>query len=554
MDLARLETLDEELVRMLAKRAELVARLPEAAGRSLDAVWRAWEQGLPEPRFDPAIRQGLFSLANRLGGKGSRERPDDRDGRDGREAAASRESSADAKQREGYRLSARPGELKIELPGPADELEVTATAFLAAMTGQPFRLDEVILGDELFDFGKALNQLGGRLAWGAGFIQAEPADPIRLHEGFAACGRSAFAAYLLLCAGLADGASVKLTGALALEGLDLLPAAEIMAKMDARPRFLQNKTRGLPVRLEAVGWPGGSVTVSQAELDALPDHGFLMALGLNGWTFPEGLRLAYPAGPANAALDLALARVAALLRRHGIAAVAAPGQLTVPAGRPTVARKPDAPIDPLRAGWLAALVRSRGGFAVLSGNLDKADPAAAALPDLLRAAGLRTRAESAALRIEAGPPPSDAVLAPVDPRYLLLAATLAASLPSGATVRLPDGTTRADLAHATETLEAFGAPYSREADALRVTGLARLVPGGPWTAPAPDAGLAAAAFGLRMPGVTLANSKDLSSWWPGFLHVFSKLPDANPDSLKPFTPPSKEAPRGDAKPRRRIRT
>jgi len=325
--------------------------------------------------------------------------------------------------------------------------------------------------------------------------------------------------------------------------LDVGPYARLLPQLGARLAPIDRRAPGLPVRLES-----GGETPRELKLpDDCPEE-LAAAVMLFSWRFEKGLKLTFSAGSAA---SRGIIEAAPVLAMCGINVRLSAESAEVRSGTPTIPESPDLPADPVISSLFLSMARFRGGTVRLSGRPDMDSPLAADALALIEACGVEIALPGNALEARATDWPAAPVLSPRSPETLPLALCLAAAAKKGARVELPEGDGGIWADEARDFLESLGKDYEaltiengREALAVRPGfGEARPVH-------APDASYALfmGALSLAKAPLALENPGISASLWPGFWHMFNRLP-ALSGSLFARTEKPDDAP----KPRRRIK-
>ena len=560
--------LDQDIMKLLAKRAKLVSRIRggkdhaanPAAIRAEKEVRAAWEKNAARFSRDTKFTRQFYALMQDL-------------------QIQSREESEKLR---GFSLTPPRKPVDITLPGPADTRSARLAAALAAALGKAVSLRGVLLNAPLLDLAKALGQAGAAFAWTGSWPAA---DPSRLHYGgrdadepslaFADkviyAGEDELSLYLLAFLAAANTGKTRFTGGSALKMADLGGLRRFLPTLGARLAHTMPGSRGLPASLESSGMLPESIVIP-AELPPAAVLALLCAAG--GWGRTVTLDLAaLPAGVTGAALG----RLAPLFALFGVGTQMRGSLLTVtPPDRadhggeaPLAAPDFTLGLDPAICAYILALPAFAGGDARLAGSWPAMLPDAETAVSTLGLASLavnigdariESRAKGAAAPVFPDVAESFAA-GPFTPLRHALAAFAAHNggrvhVPSFSTTApdsSPDSPPGASLAAATrDVAESF---YAALGLASGEDGLLSPLPPTEgetpepviWTSPDPWWAMAFALAAYFRPRLRLANPGVVTDAVPGFWQIYNALPKPGLD-----TPPPKKQ-QENATPRRRIR-
>lgn len=379
--------LDRKLVKLIARRSELVQKLVGTRKKSPAAMARVavtekdlrknWESAAAKHSRDERFLRQLFSLLQEL--ELSPLAPVDEDG--------ARKSPV------AFNLAPPRCKVDVKLPLLASALQSRIWLFCAAAAAQPVHLPGQILGDAEVELIKALNQAGAHLSWNDA-NEVVSACPVK--QGFAPlvfadkviyAGENAFNFYLLSALALGQPGVVKFTGGSNLKLHDFSAWRNILPLFGARLAHVVPKSTGLPVHQECSGLIPEQVELS-AELCAdLPPEA-LLALALAAPFWPCGAVFELPADYAQTWAEILKAALPVFENcsiNHNLKG----RRLEIKAGCKQLPNQPALSIDPLLGATLLALPAfARGGQVELAGAWAENEPGAKELFGLLGWAGL----------------------------------------------------------------------------------------------------------------------------------------------------------------------
>lgn len=541
--------LDKELIRLIARRARLLAKLPARQAGSGNAdnerdLRLAWEKNASRVSRDPRLIRQIFALLREV-----------------------EVLPADADLPAAFNLAPVRKALDVDLPAPASDRRIRAAMLLAAASGSAAELTGAPLNNPVIECVKLLNQIGGSLRWEEdGRILCRAGSPVAgVRSGKAAApldkvihvGEDLFNLYLLLFLMTTRPARLKVIGEGAPTLADLTPLRRFLPKLGARLTAVIPGREGLPVRLE-------TSALLPAEVDApadLPADALLaLCLSAAAHDAPVTIRSAdHPQG------DVVFREAASILTEAGIAVDAQAGGLCVTPGCAVFAPAPAPGLDVLTSAALLAMPAFAGGSVRLSGarraGESPAERAAArAALDLLAQAGVRVDEENGALIARPAENAENACprlrdvpedLFPIGFALALIGASGRGSLPA-----LPPG---CDMALVDDFLLQIGLVRSvppergerREAAAQEPElGIAPAPEGAapaPWTAPDAGWALALALAAFLHPNIKLTNPGIVTARTPDFWNIYNALPAP---VIRPKTPAPAPEPQRPA--RRRV--
>lgn len=522
---------DKRLAQLLVRRTRALAKAAaerREAGKPLvspaqeKALWAVWNETFRAAGFPERLVRQVFISANSL---------------------AYEAVKAPQARGQSFVMTPASGAMQIDVPAPVSSRKAMYLTALAACTGSPCAIGPVALADPMVEFAKACNQAGAHVSWEGAEIVCRQGEGMSMDGASLFSGSSERVFCLLLGAALSSQANCRFSGGAELKMLDVGPYARLLPLLGARLAPIDRRAPGLPVRLES----GGETPRDLRLPEDCPEE-LAAALLLFAWRFEKGLRLAFePDSPASRGVIEA----APVLAMCGINVRLSKESAEVRAGTPSIPETPELPADPFISALFLAMARFRGGTVRLAGRPDMDSPLAADALALLEACGVEIALPGNALEARAADWPASPVLSPRSPEILPLALCLAAAAAKGARVELPGGFGEILVDEARDFLESLGKDHDsltleegREALNVRPGfGEAR-----PVHAPDASYALSMGALSLAKAPLALENPGISASLWPGFWHMFNRLP-----ALSGSLFARKEKPDDAPKPRRRIK-
>ena len=202
-DLEAIMALDEELLRLVMRRARMLAR-QRTAGRLDPAVEKtlrtSWEEKAARIGRDPRLARDLFQLVQSV------------------------EPLSRAEEEQGYfNLAPQLKPVAIDLKAPADGMTARMILALATASGQETLLRGLALNDGLIDGIKALNQIGGQLWWeeDGSVLSRGGSGLTRNLDKVIHVGNDIFNLWMIIAFCLGMPARLKITGGESLRFIDL---------------------------------------------------------------------------------------------------------------------------------------------------------------------------------------------------------------------------------------------------------------------------------------------------------------------------------------------
>ncbi|MBQ3892172.1 MAG: hypothetical protein ACQGQP_04700 [Desulfovibrio sp.] len=497
-DLEELMELDGEIIHLVMKRTQLLARFVK--------------NGRISPEKEKSLRTSWESRAARMG----------RDARLSRELFVLLQSlepfSRTEDGRSYFNLDPCQDPVDIRLTAPASAKHALLFLAASAASGQAVKLDGLCLTDEVIDGIKALNQLGGQIRWEEnGDAVSAPGGGIGVNfDRVIHAGSSPLCLWLLfgLCAGQTSHAKITGDGSFL---VDLSAVRRFMPRLGVRLTNVIPSQKGLPVRLECSGMIPEKVLLDE---DLPPDFCAILVFCSAFWKRRCTFQLPERSLPMLPLVEEILQGCGVRLFRQGRDAWTESDGVSLP-------EHPAIPMDVAVASSLLMLPGFNGGICALKGAWGKGSSHALAA-GILRTAGLDVSfgAEEAVCsgKIRETKAPSDETLKRVVeecPELLpLCAVVMAAAVMEGEEVSLslPECEDRFTLAH---FLSYCG--ISEENGMLGSAGEGE-APRDSWIAPSPAWAMAFALCSFLVPRLRLSNPHVVSLLYPQFWSVYNGLP------------------------------
>lgn len=518
--------LDQEILKLLARRSNMLERLRGHRGRMDPAAEKtlraAWEKAAGRMSRDARLTRRMFSLLQEV-----EFLPRPVEGEERRPA---------------FNLAPvrKPVDLRLTAPLACRLSRLYLT--LAAVSGCACRLSPSLLNDPEVECVKMLNQCGTSVAWDEdGTLRAREGGGLTLADKVIFVGDDALNFYLLLGQYVGRPSRAKFTGESTLKLADLSVLRRFLPQLGARLTNVVPKSDGLPVRLECSGVHPDSVELpADLPVDAV-----------------TGLLLGAPFWERSIAFDLrghpgrqtVLEEAVGVLRDCGADVSVNDTVIRV---TPTTLRVPAEPQPGMEldlAAVLLALPGAADGEVRLAGCWP-VRPEAENLRGLLAQFGIhteRTDEEIRAVRSErSGQPavgtPLNAASLPARFAPLILAC---AALPAlgRREARLPQLPAETDPAEVESFLRHVGLEADAEGRLRPVTETPQTEPSAvqtAWTAPSAPWAMALALLAYARPGLKLANPGVMTTLYPGFWTLYNGLPC--PDFKRNVTEPVDEKP------------
>lgn len=518
-DLDAIMELDEELLRMVMRRARMLAR-QRTAGRLDPAVEKAlrtsWEEKAARIGRDSRLARDLFQLIQAV------------------------EPLSRADEEQGYfNLAPQLKPVAINLPAPADGMTARMVLALAAASGQASAVRGLALNDGLIDGVKALNQIGGQLWWEEdGSVLSRGGKGLtRNLDKIIHVGDDPFNLWLVTAFCLGMPARLKITGGEALRFIDLSALRRFLPSLGTRLTNVIPAQDGLPVRLECSGILPSEITLPSG---LSPRFAAALTLALPFWETRASLILPLAAEHrAPAAVEQALA----LLESCGglVRAERRPDTLVISpieGAQPRLPEEYPLPADALVAAYILAFPAFAGGEARLSGRRPSSPFADQAL-NLLKECGLSVQCDADSLhssRERAMTAPSPATLLAAAERFpdlLPLGVALSAlAARSGKQALLPLAELEALSPNAESLCSGFlarlGFTTGNENGENRILPLPddaeTDTPKASWISPSAPWAMALSLAAYIKPHIHLANPGVITGLLPAFWNFYNSLP------------------------------
>jgi len=505
-----LAELDARLLSLLGGRTRLLAKITSARkAKGLSAadpavekkLWPQWAETGKDEGLEPKTLHNVFTVLNSLAYE--------------RGLGHTGSSRTDP-----FILAPGPKPVDLDVEGPASLFATKLHLAMAAATGQPLHLFNIVQNDPLVELIKALNQAGGGLSWAESAVTAKQGESAQTTAKLIFAGANPENLSLLAALALPQVGVTKFSGSSALKLLDLGPAERLLPRLGGRLHRLDPHAPGLPARLES----GGRMAAHLSDVGEAPDHLLLALLGM-AWSFPDGLGIDFAPSRLTPRLMLGLETVAQVLGQWGVAAKIDGASAAVKPGKPLAPEKARLHLDPVLSAYLIALPLVAVGQVRLKGEWPEW-PTATALLGELASLGLTIRKTRGGLESEAAARPEKAVIGfGRNPDLLPLALTLGLAAAQGAELAAPSDPGR--TAQAAELLEHCRADYEIE-DQRIVIRPSKISWETPWSATDPFQCLSCSLLSFLRPGIGLLNPGEITGVWPGWWTVFNRACGARP--------------------------
>lgn len=364
--------LDHDLMKLLVKRAKLVARIREgkehASGASAviaeKAVRRAWEAGATSFSRDPRFARQLFDLLQdvQLIGKNGAER-------------------------DAYNLSPANKPVTADICGTPSSLMAQMYISLAAATGKAMTLDPLASSDALISCIKSCTQAGASIAYdfnksGIGHVVVSAGDPMSLKDKTIFFADGIFSLYFFSLISIKETGSTRLSGNGAVKEADLTSLRHLLPLLGARFTNLVPRSKGLPASIEASGdIPKGISVPANFPFEGV--CALLLAPLFWGTTCSVMLE-ELPASIATAAL----AAVDAIFQEAKTCIEIKGSTITYYPQAFALTEKPNISLDPVAVAYQLALPAFAGGSVTLQGEWPAYLPSAHVAEAILSWAGI----------------------------------------------------------------------------------------------------------------------------------------------------------------------
>lgn len=520
--LTQIRDVDRDLIRLIARRARLIAKLSDngITGREKE-LRTAWEQGAASVSRDPRFIRQMFTLLQEV-------------------EVAPEESTA-------YNLAPVRQALDITLPAPASSRQTRLLLTLAAASASQCTLSGVLLNTPVMECLKMFNQVGASLRWeDDGRIDCTGTEPTTGHnktvlDKVVHAGDDLLNVYLLLFQMVTRPARLKIIGESALRFVDLTALRRFLPLLGTRLTCLVPGQEGLPARIEASALLPDTVPVpADLPIDAV----VALLLATPFWDRPVTVSLAdHP--QAQAILD----EVLPLYTLCGVQCEVQEHSLCVTPGNVVVPPAPVLDMDLALCGVFLALPAFCGGTLTLTGRWSETDALAKPLLDMLSRATTVTVHEDRVSSACSAPMNAiseawDCTALPQTLIPLALAVTALASRNAEGAVRpcaMPRLPEQADAVLVESFLNQVGLVAQNGV-------LDAIIPSPtPWASPSMDWALGLALGAFVRPHIKLANPSVVTSYMPAFWTFYNSLPAGNLERKNAVDNPAENT----AKPARR---
>ncbi len=516
-----LQDLDRKLVRLIARRAEILQKLsahrhksPRAAARFASEekeLRKNWEHAASRLSRDERFLRSVFSLLQ--------------------EVTLIPEHLEERKDTL-YNLAPPRKPVQFDLPAIVSQRMSLMWIAAAAGWGAKLELVEQALSDMLVELIKALNQAGAHLAWEReAAVFNRGGSSLSFADKTIFAGNSSLNFYLLSALALGQPGVVKFTGDSALKLADFSAWRNAMPLFGARLVHVIPKSRGLPVHLECSGLIPDEINLPQElPLDAVT------ALMLAASTWNKKIRFMDNGSPAFRAARLEVGR---LFKDGGVSCEVTDSYIDIhPAPRKT-ALQPQIFMDLKLALLLLGFAVMSGGEACLRGIWPDWLDYSSNFDRMFAWAGAEFEHDAGSVRVRGNantplgePVWLDSLPDWITPFCIVFGARLALTGGSKPQLGFREAVPpQFSLETAQEFLQTLGADLEQVEEGLwqitAVSGPAEGEASPLWTAPDPDWGLAMTLGAYLRPNISLTNPAIISRVFPAFWPFFNSLPQPN---------------------------
>lgn len=347
---ATIADIDQEILRLLVRRSNLLAKIREnghVPPKDEKFLREAWQNDVARVSRDPELSGRFFSLMQQLsflpkpGGGAETGLPG-------------------SQRRSSFNLA--PPDLPIDatLTCPLSGWQTQAWLYLAAASGQRTSLTPCLQNDQLVDFVRCLAQMEAAITRDDETIFTRSGSPMGAPDKVIHAGTDEFGLYLIIAHYIGRFSRVKLTGDAPLSLANLSSLRKFLPGLGCRMVNIVPKSDCLPIRLEASGiLPPG--IAPGPEIPPLFASALLLAAPF--YSAPFAVDLTYLQDRAEIrgrALPL-LAASGAVFSLNGDTVALEPAQLNIP-------ERARLALEPELAVFLAGFARALGGRVELNGK------------------------------------------------------------------------------------------------------------------------------------------------------------------------------------------
>ncbi len=497
-----LAEIDKDIVRMLAKRRNILDRMSQIKGYLDPAEERelraSWEKNARRVSRDPRLIRQMFALMQQIDFL---------------------PKPVPGEERRAFNLAPSTRPVKLQMAAPVSAGKCCAWLSLAAMSGQACTLLNTSLSDTLVSCCKLFNQLGASMSWlENGTVLSRPLPPLECPDQVLFVGDDLLNFALLAGHYLGRPSRAKFTGDGTLKLTDLSSVRRYFPELGARLANAVPGTDGFPVRLECSG-----VLPSETRIPADLPSEFVKGLLLAAPFWEKSMRFDISAHPAAAAIIgfcLPILRACqAHITEDGTTITVHPGELHIP-------ETPVVPVDLTLTSSFLALAGLTEGQVQLQGSWPDCPLTAQALM-LLKWFGVNIENQAETIVATHTQVQQDSTfMAQLSPKFLPLAVAFA-------TVRALRGepvTLPAALRTDSTIIESFcintGLHLEEDGSLRHLTEEeATQYKDDVWTAPSPLWAIAMACAAFARPGLKITNPGILTELYPAFWTLYNALPE-----------------------------
>ena len=349
------QDLDKTIIRLIAKRTELVQRMEQNRSKtafvaakiaaSEKELRKNWEHEASTYSRDERFLRGVFALLQEL---------------------ELTPKEAKEKISNVFNLAPPPRPVNINLPQITSLRHSRFWVFLAAAAGKPLELSNQLFNDPMIELIKALNQVGAHLSWNdIAEILSAGGPELVMQDKTIYAGSSAMNFYLLSALAMGSPGVVKFTGDSALKLQDLSVWRKTTPLFGARLAHVIPKSNGLPVHLECSGIMPEEVVLPPD----LPADAFC-ALLLASIFWPGKITFVASGQPWWQAC---VQEIMPLFEACGVDVTVNDADITIVPGFSNFPKQPALPMDPFLVSLCLSFPAFAGGVSVMRKSPEEVD-------------------------------------------------------------------------------------------------------------------------------------------------------------------------------------
>lgn len=340
--------IDRDILKLVMRRYNLIQRMAATKGKLAPQEERyireSWEAQVAKVSSDPKLSSRFFTLLQEVN-------------------FAPRPEEGAAPRRPSFGLAPLQKPVNIALDAPRDQEETQVWCAMAAASGQPVSLTQVLMNDAVTDCVHMFNQFSCALKRTEGKISADATAPAQAPDKIIHVGNSPLNFYMSVAHYIGRPSHAKFSGGPALKLADFSALRRFLPTVGARMISLVPRSDGLPMRIESAGLVPDVIPVA-ADLPA----DFVLSLVMAAPFYQKPVIFDFAAYPKALADDV-LRRAMPILKQAGCDCERQETTLALRAGQVSVPAAPDLAMDLSIATVLFALGAINGGKVQLSGQL-----------------------------------------------------------------------------------------------------------------------------------------------------------------------------------------